>query len=102
MIAPLAALLRLHEMTESSGLDPENNQQARLLQAINATAMRKYAIANRRFGAGSVVPMDRGVCSGCYMVQPASLPELDEDIHQCTHCGRLIYDTDVAYELSVG
>jgi predicted nucleic acid-binding Zn-ribbon protein len=102
MIPPLAALLRLHEHLSN----PENPAKAaeikRLRQSLSPILIRKYELANRRFGGGCVVPMERGICSGCYMMQPASLPEIDEDVHECTHCGRLLYDPDVAYEYSVG
>ncbi|MCC5877198.1 MAG: hypothetical protein JJU11_13335 [Candidatus Sumerlaeia bacterium] len=99
MISPLAALLRLHEMVNEGEDSPE---MVRVAQSLSPTLARKFEITRRRFGATAVVPMERGVCKGCYTCQPAMVPEIDDDVHECFNCGRLIYDPDIAYDYFVG
>lgn len=104
MIAPLAALIRLHELQTVCSDTPETQkrEESRLLQSLSPDVLRHYGNAQRRYGMSAVVPMHKRSCSGCHVRQPAVLPELAEDVHECQHCGRLLYDPDVAYELSVG
>ena len=99
MISPLAALLRIHEMDVEG---EETSEKIRLQQSLSPALARKFAITRRRFGATAVVPMERGVCRGCYTRQPSLVPEIDEDVHECFNCGRLIYDPDIAYDHFVG
>jgi predicted nucleic acid-binding Zn-ribbon protein len=103
MIAPLAALLRYHELkTQGTAAALTRREEARLLQSLTLDIQRRYSNLSKRFEASAVVPLERGICTGCYMRQPADLKEIGEDIHECQHCGRLLYDPDVAFELSVG
>lgn len=104
MIAPLAALIRYHELkTDNSEKTSYNKrEEARLLASMSDDLKNRYEMAVRRYGAKAVVPLERGICRGCFMRQPAILPEIEEDVHACQNCGRLLYDPDVAYELSVG
>lgn len=103
MIAPLSALLRLHEFNcgiTSATLG--NIDRERLLAAVDPVVMARYERLLKRFGQSAVVPMERQVCSGCHMRQPAEPKHLDMDIYQCENCHRLLYDPDLACELSVG
>jgi hypothetical protein len=104
MIAPLAALLRYHDLQTEAGHAEisENQEVVRLKQAMSDGLYRKYLRTHRRHGLSAVVPSERGVCSGCHMRQPAGAPEIEEDISECQNCGRLLYDPDVAFDYSVG
>lgn len=106
MIAPLAALIRYHEVQAgiAAGAATARGQveTPRLLQAMSPNLTARYMKTFRRYGKDAVVPMERGICMGCFMRQPTNSPEVDEDIHQCESCGRLLYSPDVAFELAVG
>lgn len=100
MISPLAALVRLHELT----IDPPADQEVRirlegrLRQAMSARLQAAYENALRRYGASALAELDRGICRGCYVRQPAGLVAISGHVHQCQNCGRLIYDPDEAWE----
>jgi predicted nucleic acid-binding Zn-ribbon protein len=103
MISPLAALLRLHEIeTEENQTASNEDNPERLIQAIEPRAMMKYRKMRNRYGTRAVVPVERGVCTGCHMRQPNMVQELDEEISECQNCGRLLYEPDAAYEHYVG
>lgn len=104
MIPPLAALLRYHENAHSGAeaTSYERRESTRLLTALNARLQAKYNAATSRYGSGAVVEINRNTCTGCHMRLPANPRELAEDVYQCDHCGRLLYDPDAAYDLSVG
>jgi predicted nucleic acid-binding Zn-ribbon protein len=106
MIAPLAALLRLHEINETVRTQGEKavnrSEVNRLLQSLTPQLHRHYLTACRRFGETPIAVIERGACTGCHTRQPAQLPEIDEGVYQCHHCGRLVYLPEEAYELYVG
>lgn len=101
MISPLQALIRIHEMNVEEPDFRDSVEKGRLEQSFSSALARKYGLTFRKFGAAALVPMERGVCRGCYTRQPAMMEEIDEDVHECFNCGRLIYDPDVAYDFSV-
>lgn len=106
MIPPLAALVRFHELTleTSAQADAVSRlaEKNRLLTSMSPDLQKHYAKIQRRHGISAVVPMKRGVCTGCFVRQPARPVEVDEEVYECFQCNRLLYDPDVAYELSVG
>jgi predicted nucleic acid-binding Zn-ribbon protein len=106
MISPLAALLRIHEIrvsdANSSDDHHDHSEIPRLLQAINPALNMRYSKSYHRHGLSAVVAMERGICTGCHMRQPACTPVIETDIYECQNCNRLLYDPDVAYEYSVG
>ncbi len=107
MIAPLAALLRLHEINVEASkrggrTAVERSEVHRLLQALTPHLLQRYEELFRRHGEDAIAPLRRGACMGCYTRQPARLPQVDQDVYACEHCGRLIYEPEVAYELYVG
>ena len=104
MIAPLAALLRLHELQTSGEAESPmgRREEARLLQPLSSALLEQYQNLQRRYGDSAIVPMERRICKGCYMRQPAIPEEVEEDVHVCQNCSRLLYDPDVAFGLSVG
>lgn len=106
MIAPLAALLRLHEINveaqERGNQVIDRGEVRRLLQAITPELHDRYIKLYRLHGADAILPMRRSACTGCHTRQPAMLAQLDDCIYICEHCGRLMYYRDDAYELYVG
>lgn len=86
----------------SEGKETHRREETRLLQSLSPDALRHYTNAERRYGISAVVPMAKQSCTGCHVRQPKMLAEVAEDVHECQNCGRLLYDPDVAYELSVG
>lgn len=104
MISPLAALLRLHEINVSSPRPdgPRSAEVQRLLLALTPELHQKYLNNYLRHGSMAVVPVERGACTGCYTRQPRQPYYVDDGVLECQHCGRLLYDRDEAYELSVG
>jgi len=108
MIAPLAALLRYHELNTAQALPAEgvkashSAEASRLLQAMTPNLQRQYLKVAKRYGVTAIAPAERGVCTACSMRQPKGAVELDYEVTQCQNCGRLLYDPDAAYEYSVG
>ncbi len=103
MLPPLNALLRLHELRR--GADPESDyslteEHTRLIERLSPKTRQRYERALRRFGDTAVVSAERGICKGCFVLQPAIPEQLDDDITQCQSCGRLLYDPDTAYDLT--
>lgn len=106
MIAPLAALLRLHEINMESvrngGNAVDRREVSRLLQAITPEMYEQYKRLYRKFGGDAVAPLGRGACMGCHTVQPARLEKAGEHIYVCDNCGRFVYEPHVAYDMYVG
>jgi predicted nucleic acid-binding Zn-ribbon protein len=106
MIHPLAALLRLHELTVEGNLDDGSGVRSaevnRLLQALTPAVHQRYVTMLRRHGSDAVAVVHRGACSGCHVRLPARPRVLDDGIYACEHCGRILYMRDEAYELYVG
>lgn len=103
MIAPLAALLRLHELhIEGADINGRGAEINRLRQSMSDRLNERYEQLLSRHGHTAVAELERGICRGCFMRQPGQTVELEEDVYQCENCGRLLYDPDVAFELSVG
>ncbi|CAN5365012.1 hypothetical protein BH09SUM1_BH09SUM1_26860 [soil metagenome] len=106
MIAPLAALLRLHEIQTEAPEGSESTyrtvERNRLTQGLSTEAHRRYLKIYSRLGASAVAPMERGVCSACHVRQPARGIQIDNEIYECQNCSRLLYDPNAAFEYSVG
>lgn len=104
MISPLAALIRYHELTTESpseGTPVRTSEEFRLLQSIPQDLQKRYLRVHKRYNASAVTTLERGICTGCHMRQPAAAPEVAEDVHECQSCGRLLYDPDVAFDYSI-
>ncbi len=105
MIAPLAALLRLHEMetgAENGTSTEKISNKDRLLQSLDEEMIEIYQKLALQYGVTAVTTVEKNSCMGCYMRQPSHKEELAEDIYRCHNCGRFLYEPDAAYELSVG
>lgn len=105
MIHPLAALIRFHEMQTEASAKPEappQQEALRLQQAMSPTLQHHYLKLFARYGSTAVLPLRRGVCTGCHMRHPAGAGKLAEGVSQCQNCHRLVYDADEAFELCVG
>ncbi|MEO8377368.1 MAG: hypothetical protein ABI579_06830 [Candidatus Sumerlaeota bacterium] len=105
MIHPLAALIRFHEIQSDGVVRPEGSLPAealRLQQVLTPTLQQHYEKLFARYGSTAVLPLRRGICTGCHMRHPAGAHRLAEAISQCQNCHRLVYDPDEAYELCVG
>jgi predicted nucleic acid-binding Zn-ribbon protein len=102
MIAPLAALLRIHEARHEGGLPLDPDTSERLTFHLGAPTLRRYEMATKRLGADAVAPIERGACSRCHVLLPRQPKTLADDIYQCESCGRILYDPEVAFDLSVG
>ncbi|MCC6545836.1 hypothetical protein IT570_01615 [Candidatus Sumerlaeota bacterium] len=105
MIHPLAALIRFHEL-QVDAFTPVGSklpQEAlRLQQAMSPTLQQYYPRLFQRYGSTAVVPLRRGICTGCHVRHPAGASKLAEGVSQCQNCNRLVYDADEAFELCVG
>jgi predicted nucleic acid-binding Zn-ribbon protein len=105
MIAPLAALIRYHELKTEPAVGQSAaraSEEFRLLQSIPNDLQKRYVRVAKRHQISAVVPFERGVCTGCHMRQPSVPQEVAEDVYECQNCARLLYDPDVAYDYSVG
>ena len=57
--------------------------------------LHAYDTRKRRFGAGSVVPIENGVCTGCcVMLSQRTLRLSYSQLIECEHCGRLVYSAN--------
>jgi predicted nucleic acid-binding Zn-ribbon protein len=105
MISPLVALIRLNELESDAAATPSPNRTAeahRLTQAFSTETQHRYLRMRRRYGATAIVPVERGICMGCFMRQPAVPKEIEEDVYECQNCGRFLYEPEVAFDYSVG
>ena len=64
-----------------------------LAEQIEVEWLRLYDRVSKRHGR-AVVPVEEGVCLGCFMGLPTSAqikPKPGEDIRVCENCGRILY-----------
>lgn len=55
--------------------------------------LREYDHRKHHFGAGSVVPVENGICSGCRVVLSQQTLRISyHSLIECEHCGRLVYN----------
>ena len=104
MISPLAALLRLHELNTEPPEDEAKRRrhEQRLMVALPDRLQAHYETARRRYGLTAVVPLERGICRGCYVRQPSAPKSIEEGVFSCQSCGRVLYDQEAAFEELVG
>lgn len=110
MITPLQALLRLHELQYSTGTGMRSDrdrlkaEMERCRASLPASLLHRYENLQRRYGVRAIASLERNVCKGCFIAQPATLREVAEDIYVCEQCGRLMYDPEMVidYEVSLG
>lgn len=110
MITPLQALLRLHELQYSTGTgmradrDRLQAEMERCRASIPTLLLQRYENLQQRYGARAIASLERNVCKGCYISQPATLKEIAEDLYVCEQCRRLIYDPEMVidYEVTLG
>ncbi len=110
MIPAVQALIRLHELSYSTGtgMRPDRErlqaEMERCKASIPPEVLQRYEHLQRRYGARALAMLERNICKGCFISQPSTLKEIAEDIYVCQHCGRLLYPIDVigAYEVRVG
>jgi len=110
MISPLQALLRLHELQYSTGtgMRPDRDrlqaEMERCRASLPESLLHLYEKLQRRYGARAIAGLERNVCKGCFISQPATLKEVAEDLYVCQHCGRIVYDPELVidYEVSLG
>jgi predicted nucleic acid-binding Zn-ribbon protein len=104
MLDALSALIRLHELEMcKDSLSESQRQRAeieiqRCKEELPDSVLHRYAILKDRFGATAVAKYDRGVCSGCCLSIPRStIQHAADNIFVCEHCGRLLFDPELAY-----
>jgi predicted nucleic acid-binding Zn-ribbon protein len=73
----------------------EKLQAARehLAQQVSVKWLRMYERVSKRHGR-AVVPVEGGVCLGCFMGLPTShqtSQKADEEVSVCENCGRILY-----------
>jgi hypothetical protein len=64
-----------------------------LAEQIDEEWLKLYERVAARHGR-AVVPVEGGICLGCFMGLPTSAqikPKPDEDIRVCENCGRILY-----------
>lgn len=101
LLDPLSALIRLNHLDSSGSAATENveREKERCRQTLPSKVIETYEARRPRYGDSTVVPIERGSCSGCNLRLPSSgVPEIGEDIMVCSNCDRLIYDPELAYD----
>ncbi len=97
LLHTLTALVRYHELQHSRhGTSPRIlSELIALKDEIPAEVMQRYRVLEERYGQTALVLLNDDVCMGCFIRQPASaLREIAPNLHQCNHCGRLMYEQD--------
>jgi predicted nucleic acid-binding Zn-ribbon protein len=101
LLDPLSALIRLNHLdsARTEAKDTSERERERCRQTLPVEVIEGYERRRARHGESTVVPIERGSCSGCNIRLPSSgLSEVAEDIMVCSHCDRLIYDPELAYD----
>ncbi len=83
---------------ESLGFKIQNREKLvaardNLIQQIDGKWLATYERVSKRHGR-AVVPVEAGVCLGCFMGLPTSHqrgPNRDADVGVCENCGRILY-----------
>lgn len=83
---------------ETLGFQIKNLEKLRtarehLASQVEAKWLNMYERVSKKFGR-AVVPVEAGVCLGCFMGLPTShqaSPKKDEDVSVCENCGRILY-----------
>jgi predicted nucleic acid-binding Zn-ribbon protein len=66
----------------------------RLRSRLTGDILHKYETRKRRYGATSVVPVRRGICTGCQVALCLKTRRnVDHGVTECEHCGRLLYSS---------
>lgn len=67
---------------------------SRLRGRVSKQILSRYDSRKRRYGANSVVPLKRGICTGCQVsVSRKTRTSSEKGLVECEHCGRLVYST---------
>jgi len=100
----MVALLRLHEMefppTDEMTQTRERTEveTRRCRSEMTPGLLARYEQLKKRYGAGALVEVENGTCSGCRVVLARRLlARLRNDPAFCDHCGRILYDPDCVY-----
>jgi predicted nucleic acid-binding Zn-ribbon protein len=105
LIHTLSALVRLHELKHASAAEWSSRvdrEMARCESEISPEIMKRYQIMEERYGKTALVPLKKGICTGCYLHQPKSGGiELSNQLYQCHYCGRLLYHLEDLYDESM-
>ncbi|MDI6807859.1 MAG: C4-type zinc ribbon domain-containing protein [Candidatus Eisenbacteria bacterium] len=78
---------------EVKGLDKLMVAREKLASQVDPELLKLYERVSKRYGRG-VVPVEEGVCLGCFMSLPtARAPRAKEitEIVLCENCGRILY-----------
>jgi len=97
----LPALFQFHELKHSSRvLTTHDEDELRRCEAeLSSDILKRYQILEERFGDEALVPLHKGICTGCNMHQPKSgFIELASQIYQCHYCMRLLYNPEDLYD----
>jgi len=80
-----------HALVVGGGL---SGAVSKLRARVSKQTLLRYDSRKRRYGAHSVVPMKRGICTGCRVaVSRATRKAAEQGLVECEHCGRLLYST---------
>lgn len=69
-------------------------ERAGLAGGIEPAWMDRYSRLFARYGAQSLVALDREICSGCHMKLPPQIVQdakREQSVCTCTFCGRMLY-----------
>jgi predicted nucleic acid-binding Zn-ribbon protein len=83
---------------ETLGFQIQNIEKLRtarehLASQVDAKWLNMYDRVSKKFGR-AVVPVEAGVCLGCFMGLPTShqaSPKRNEAVSVCENCGRILY-----------
>lgn len=78
--------------------DPDNEAKLEKLwknraAQLDGEILEHYKLLMQRYGQ-AIVPMDQGICLGCFMALPTAqlqIVQQNQNVKTCTHCGRILY-----------
>ncbi|MGD2216252.1 MAG: hypothetical protein PVJ64_05835 [Gemmatimonadales bacterium] len=66
---------------------------AEMEEALDPEVLKRYRLVSAR-RPRTVVPVLSGMCYGCFMDMPTSMPRSNDEIRWCEHCGSFVYFVD--------
>lgn len=93
VVAEEEALTRARVAEVDASLGGERAAREEMAKKVKPDLMKRYAHIRQRRGV-AVVPVSRGVCTGCHMAIPPQLYNMLQrgtSIESCPSCTRLIY-----------
>ena len=96
------ALLNLQTLEFSQDRQRRNGMSGRRIASIkrlradlSIQVLREYDFRKQRYGSRCVVPIERGICTGCQVTPSLQTNRAAQyQIVECEHCGRLLYNPE--------